>query len=148
MLEYCSIETRRGTAPDHPPKRITEPAILTTGRQGRTSSPAEWSGSNALCGVATLATCARVSARQDPLPGCGQGAASGFLAWWGEVNFATDHRSTSYFPLSLLGSRRQQTVQAHIHRSFGVVVGPSTGQDQADPGACNLFSAESFRGLR
>jgi hypothetical protein len=27
------------------------------------------------------------------------------------------------------------------------VVGPSTSQDQADPGACNLFSAESFRGL-
>ena len=34
MLEYCSIETRRETAPDHPPKRITEPAILTTGATG------------------------------------------------------------------------------------------------------------------
>src|SRR6267378_3383125 len=50
--------------------------------------------------------------------------------------------------LLLLGGRRQHTVQAQIHCGFGVVVGPSTGQDQAQPGACNLFSAESFRGLR
>ncbi len=56
--------------------------------------------------------------------------------------------STPSFPLLLLGGRRQHTVQAQIHCSFGIVVGPSTGQDQADPGARNLFSAESFRGLR
>ena len=48
----------------------------------------------------------------------------------------------------LLGSRRQQAVQAKIHCSFGVVVGPSAGQDQAQPGARNLLSAESFRRLR
>src|SRR5579864_8877764 len=39
----------------------------------------------------------------------------------------------------LLGSRQQQAVQAKIHCSFGVVVGPSAGQDQINEARVTCF---------
>jgi len=50
-------------------------------------------------------------------------------------------------PLLFLGGRRQHTVQAQIHCSLGVVVGPSTCEDHAGPGTGTLASGEDFRGL-
>jgi len=50
-------------------------------------------------------------------------------------------------PLLFLGGRRQHTVQAQIHCSFGIVVGPSTCEDHAGPRTGTLAPGEDFRGL-
>lgn len=46
-----------------------------------------------------------------------------------------DNQVQSFPRLLILASRRQHTVQAQIHCSFGVVVRPGTGQSQTDPSA-------------
>jgi len=47
----------------------------------------------------------------------------------------------------LLRGRWQNSIQPQIHRSFSVVVGPTAGENEAEPCARNLLSAETFGGL-